>query len=93
MLDADALYHLPDHAADLSDAVITPHPGEAAILLATDIATVELDRFKSVERLYEEYNAVVVLKGAGSLIYDGFNPIDICPFGIPVWQRLAWVMY
>ena len=83
LLDADALFHLPDHAADLSDAVITPHPGEAATLLATDIASVEQDRFKAIERLFEEYNAIVVLKGAGSLIYDGLSPVDICPFGNP----------
>ena len=83
LLDADALYHLPDHAADLSDAVITPHPGEAAKLLATDVKSIERDRFQSIERLYDEYNAIVVLKGAGSLIYDGQGPIDICPFGNP----------
>lgn len=81
LLDADALYHLPDHAADLSDTVITPHPGEAAQLLDTDVETIESDRFQTVEQLYQEYNAVVVLKGAGTLIYDGFQAVDICPFG------------
>ena len=83
LLDADALYHLPQHAADLSDAVITPHPGEAAQLLSVDIASIENDRFRAIEQIYQEYNAVVVLKGAGTLIYEGELPVDICPFGNP----------
>lgn len=83
LLDADALCHLPEHAADLSDAVITPHPGEAAKLLGIDVLNEEQNRFQSIEQLYEEYNAVVVLKGAGTLIYDGQGPVDICPFGNP----------
>lgn len=83
LLDADALFHLPNHAADLSDTIITPHPGEAATLLSIDAISEEQDRFQSIECLYDEYNAVVVLKGAGTLIYDGQGPVDICPFGNP----------
>ncbi|MDH5393468.1 MAG: NAD(P)H-hydrate dehydratase [Gammaproteobacteria bacterium] len=83
ILDADAFYHLPDHAADLGDAVITPHPGEAARLLGVDIETIERDRFQAVRQLYQEYNALVVLKGAGTLVYDGSEQVDICPFGNP----------
>ncbi|MDH5424747.1 MAG: NAD(P)H-hydrate dehydratase [Gammaproteobacteria bacterium] len=83
LLDADALYHLPEHAADLSDAVITPHPGEAARLLGIDVAAIEQDRFRAAQRLYAEYNAVIVLKGAGTLVFDGKDPIDVCPFGNP----------
>lgn len=83
LLDADALYHLPEHAADLSDAVITPHPGEAARLLGVDVTSIEQDRFRAVQRLYAEYNAVIVLKGAGTLVYDGQDPVNVCPFGNP----------
>lgn len=83
VLDADALYHLPEHAADLSDAVMTPHPGEAARLLGVDIETIEQDRFQAIMQMYQEYHAVIVLKGAGSLIYDGEGPVDVCPFGNP----------
>ncbi|MDH5517545.1 MAG: NAD(P)H-hydrate dehydratase [Gammaproteobacteria bacterium] len=83
IFDADALYHLPEHAADLSDAVITPHPGEAAWLLDSTVAAIENDRFLAIKQLYQEYHAVVVLKGAGSLIYDGAEQVDVCPFGNP----------
>jgi len=83
LLDADALFHLPDHAVDLSDVVITPHPGEAARLLGCDVAEVESDRFEAIDRLFQEYGAVTVLKGAGSLLYDGVEPVAVCPFGNP----------
>lgn len=81
LLDADALFHLPDHAADLTDAVITPHPGEAARLLNTTAIEIEADRYSAIDQLYQEYNAITVLKGAGTLIYDGFHQVDVCPFG------------
>ncbi len=81
LLDADALFHLPDHAADLTDAVITPHPGEAARLLNTTSEKIEADRYAAIDQLYQEYSAVTVLKGAGTLIYDGYHQVDVCPFG------------
>ena len=83
LLDADALYHLPEHAVDLSDTVITPHPGEAARLLGCEIDDIENNRFEAIEKLYQEYGATIVLKGAGTLINDGEHPIDVCPFGNP----------
>lgn len=83
VLDADALYHLPEHAVDLSGAIITPHPGEAAHLLSSTATEIEANRYAAIERLYQEYGAMVVLKGAGSLIYDGKQPVGVCPFGNP----------
>jgi len=63
--------------------VLTPHPGEAARLLDVDTATIEHDRFAAVRRLAQQYNAVVVLKGAGSLIADPDGRLDVCPWGNP----------
>lgn len=83
ILDADALFHLPDQAVDLIDGVITPHPGEAARLLSTTVDGIEDDRYTAIDQLFQEYNAVTVLKGAGTLIYDGYSQVDVCPFGNP----------
>ncbi|GAB6196767.1 hypothetical protein PAGU2595_020780 [Lysobacter xanthus] len=69
VLDADALNLLARH--DLSapkDAVLTPHPGEAARLLGTSVADVQRDRFGATARLATRHRAVVVLKGAGTVI-------------------------
>lgn len=48
--------------------VLTPHPLEAARLLQTTAAQVQSDRLTAAEQLAEYYQAVVVLKGSGSVI-------------------------
>lgn len=71
VVDADGLNLLsenPDAVADGAPWVLTPHPGEAARLLGQTVAEVQADRFASARKLQEGFDAVVVLKGAGSLI-------------------------
>jgi NAD(P)H-hydrate epimerase len=50
--------------------VFTPHPGEAASLLGTTSAEVQADRYAAARKLSEQFGAVVVLKGASSIVYD-----------------------
>jgi hydroxyethylthiazole kinase-like uncharacterized protein yjeF len=75
VLDADALNHLAGEAARIAAArapvVITPHPGEAARLLGSSAGEVEKDRVAAARALAELTRAVVVLKGAGTLVCDG----------------------
>lgn len=75
VLDADALNHLGGElervAASRPPVVLTPHPGEAARLLGVSPADIEADRMQAVRQLAERSGAVVVLKGARSLICDG----------------------
>jgi len=73
VIDADALNLISafKKAPNLTYAVITPHPGEAARLLRASVQDIEKDRFESAKRLYELYGAVSVLKGASSVIYNG----------------------
>ncbi|MDP1997849.1 MAG: NAD(P)H-hydrate dehydratase [Gallionella sp.] len=74
VLDADALNLLARHA-DLQDdlrarnhpSVLTPHPGEAARLLACEIGEVQADRVTAVRQLAQKFACSVVLKGASSL--------------------------
>ncbi len=68
VIDADALNLLAAHPQPLRDAILTPHPGEAARLLETDTATVQADRVAAVTALAARFSAVVVLKGAGTLV-------------------------
>lgn len=51
--------------------VMTPHPGEAARLLACTVAELQADRFAACRALAQRYRAVVLLKGAGTVISDG----------------------
>ena len=73
VLDADALYWL-SQSSDKSKTIpgqerlMTPHPGEAARLLGTDVSAIQSDRQMAACELAEDYNAVVVLKGADTCI-------------------------
>ena len=48
--------------------VLTPHPGEMARLTGLSIGAIESDRVAAVRRGARDLNAIVVLKGAHSLI-------------------------
>lgn len=82
VLDADALFWLSDNPDQHANRIITPHPGEAARLLGTDIAQVQADRVGSIVRLQQLVGGVVILKGANSLVFDG-ESLWLCPFGNP----------
>ncbi|MCR6701960.1 MAG: NAD(P)H-hydrate dehydratase [Dokdonella sp.] len=82
VIDADALNllaRLP--AAVPAGSVLTPHPGEAARLLGCDAEQVQADRYAAVRRLAAQHRAVVVLKGAGSLIAHPDGRVAVCPWG------------
>lgn len=84
VLDADALNLLARERRDLPPSVIlTPHPGEAARLLGCEVADIQADRFAAARSLAKRYSAVVVLKGAGSLIARSDGELALCPFGNP----------
>lgn len=68
VVDADALNLLAAAPHPMPDAVLTPHPGEAARLLGVTTAKVQADRFTAAQHLAERYDAVVVLKGAGTVV-------------------------
>jgi len=68
VIDADALNLLAASPRSLHDAILTPHPGEAARLLGCGTADVQGDRLAAALALAERHGAVVVLKGAGTVI-------------------------
>lgn len=84
VLDADGLNLLAREPRRFAQpAVLTPHPGEAARLLGGTVADVEADRCAAARLLAGRYDAVVVLKGSGSLIADPDGRLDVCPWGNP----------
>lgn len=84
VVDADALNLLAKSPARRGDWVLTPHPGEAARLLDTDVATVEGDRLAAARALAGRYGGVVVLKGVGTLVAaDGEDEVWLCDRGNP----------
>lgn len=82
--DADGLNLLAQGGVQLpADAVLTPHPGEAARLLGMATAQVQADRPAAALALARRYQAVVVLKGAGSLIASADGRLALCDRGHP----------
>jgi len=84
ILDADALNLIAEKKLNIkSPHIITPHPGEAARLLSRESAAeIQLDRMTAIKQLYDLMSGVVVLKGSGTMIYDG-DHLSVCPFGNP----------
>ncbi|MGZ0714167.1 NAD(P)H-hydrate dehydratase [Pseudomonas palleroniana] len=82
--DADALNQLAKGGVSLpGGSVITPHPGEAARLLGLTTAEVQADRLKVARALSQKFNAVAILKGAGSLIASPDGRGSRCDRGHP----------
>lgn len=68
ILDADGLNWLAARPRPVPQAILTPHPGEAARLLDVTTEAVQADRYAAVDALVERFGATVVLKGAGTLV-------------------------
>ncbi len=76
VLDADALNLLAGHVDWLKcrsrPVVLTPHPGEFARLVGTEVEVVQADRVRHAAELARIADpVVVVLKGQGSVVTDG----------------------
>jgi NAD(P)H-hydrate epimerase len=75
VLDADALNALAADPSAIAGAagpiVLTPHPGEASRLLGMTTRQIEADRLGAARALAARTRAVVVLKGARTIVCDG----------------------
>jgi ADP-dependent NAD(P)H-hydrate dehydratase / NAD(P)H-hydrate epimerase len=83
VMDADALNLTVDQDVTAKTSILTPHPGEAAGLLGCAVGDVQNDRFAAVRALADRFQAVVVLKGHGSLIADPDGRLAVCAHGNP----------
>ncbi|MES3004029.1 MAG: NAD(P)H-hydrate dehydratase [Pseudomonadota bacterium] len=79
VLDADALNAIASdkHLQQLllargrrgKPTVLTPHPLEAARMLGCKISDIQSDRLRRARELSERFEAVVVLKGSGTVVH------------------------
>ena len=87
VIDADAIAVLegkPEAVRACAQPVLlTPHPGELALLLGTDAASIQKDRLAAVREAAERTGAIVVLKGAGTLVAQTGKPVWINLTGNP----------
>ncbi|MDP6508684.1 MAG: NAD(P)H-hydrate dehydratase [Chloroflexota bacterium] len=87
VLDADALNVLAPLAGAVrdsrADVILTPHPGEMARLLGKTTAAIGTDRPGAARRAAEQSGAVVVLKGAGTVVATPAGDYAVAPQAAP----------
>jgi hydroxyethylthiazole kinase-like uncharacterized protein yjeF len=91
VLDADALnaiardnqlaQRLKNRQTRSMSTVLTPHPLEAARLLGCTTADIQAQRLRNAEKLAQQFNCTVVLKGSGSVIASPGEISRINPTG------------
>ncbi len=62
------------------ESVLTPHPGEMAVLTGLDKDTIQADRIGAARKYAAEWGQVVVLKGAFTLVAAPDGRVTLLPF-------------
>jgi len=86
VIDADALNAFAGDLDSLrapAPRILTPHPGEAARLLGSDTQAVQADRPGAARLLAIRAQAVVILKGARTVVANPAGELSINPTGGP----------
>ncbi len=73
--------------AELRTVVLTPHPGEMARLLGTDVKTVEADRVGIARRFATEHGVTLVLKGWRTLVAHPDGRVAVNTTGNPAMAK------
>jgi hydroxyethylthiazole kinase-like uncharacterized protein yjeF len=87
VIDADALNALADAPRSKTklgkNRVLTPHPGEMARLTGKTIEAISADRAGAARKAAKEWGAVVVLKGARTVVAHPDGRISEDPHEVP----------
>jgi NAD(P)H-hydrate epimerase len=87
VIDADALNLL----SELEDwpqylppsCILTPHPGEMARLTGQSVADIQADRIRATQQSASDWDQIVLLKGAFTIIAGPQGSITVIPYAIP----------
>jgi hydroxyethylthiazole kinase-like uncharacterized protein yjeF len=82
VLDADALWGLEPFAR-AAPTVLTPHSGELASMLGTSSSEIDAHRLDAARRAASRFGAVVLLKGADTLIASPREGVLVASYGTP----------
>lgn len=87
VIDADGINALAGHADILkktkAQVIITPHPGELSRLINITADEINRDRIAIARKISQQYNIIVVLKGANSVIAEPDGNVYINNTGNP----------
>lgn len=91
IIDADALKllaRIPNwHKSLNASTVLTPHPGEMAVLTGLDITSIQSDRIEAARTFAKKWGKVVVLKGALTVIANSQGKVAVIPYATPALAR------
>lgn len=94
VLDADGLNAAAQLLAEggafphpAGELIVTPHPGEMARLTGLSAAQINADREGTAQRYAQAWNAVVVLKGARTVVAAPDGRVRVNPTGNPGLSR------
>jgi NAD(P)H-hydrate epimerase len=82
VLDADALWELEPFAR-AAPTVLTPHSGELARLLNVDAREIDAHRLDAARRASSRFGAVVLLKGADTIVAAPREGVLVATYGTP----------
>ena len=88
VIDADALFAL-SHSSDWwkhlppNCAILTPHPGEMAMLCRWSREEVQADRIGVAKKFAAQWQQIVVLKGAHTVVASPDGHVTLLPFATP----------
>ena len=82
VVDADGLFGLEPAPRD-APTILTPHAGELARLLEVESAWVAAHRLEAAARAAERFGAVVLLKGADTIVCAPDGRTVVCDTGPP----------
>jgi ADP-dependent NAD(P)H-hydrate dehydratase / NAD(P)H-hydrate epimerase len=90
ILDADALNILAKEGAAeevwqriTGDVILTPHPGEMSRMIGITVEKIQSNRIGTASRKAAEWNKVIVLKGAYTVIAAPDSKVAVSPFANP----------
>jgi hydroxyethylthiazole kinase-like uncharacterized protein yjeF len=91
VIDADGLKllaRIPNwHELLPAPAILTPHPGEMAVLTGLSVDEIQSDRIQIAERFSRTWGHVVVLKGAFTVIAEPAGRTAVIPVATPALAR------
>ncbi len=82
VLDADALWQLEPFTR-AAPTVLTPHSGELARLLGLESREVDAHRLDAARRTASRFGAVVLLKGADTIVASPREGVLVAAYGTP----------
>jgi hydroxyethylthiazole kinase-like uncharacterized protein yjeF len=70
-----------------AEVILTPHPGEMAVLTGESKESIQADRLASARKWAEAWGHVVVLKGAFTVVASPEGKAMVLPFATPALAR------